>query len=407
MNDSKPAAVGPSDAEGLQSPAMRARLRLGTIVLLSAVGFSSLLSTALTPALSKITAHFGGGGTGDLTAQNIVTMAAVGILIGSPLVGLVSKWIDTRRILILSLAIYAVAGSAGMYLESTTALLASRFVQGLGTAGISVATASMIGDRFRGNQRAQFLGYRDAFIAVFGFVALQGSGLLADVAGWRANFALYLLAVPMIGLVFLSVFPKVESAETATGSEGERFKLLSLWPFYLMVLGLYIAAYTLYLNLSFLMAEDNITSSALQGRILATSTVMHFIGGMLYGRIVGKIGSRWMFMAVLLGMALSDFTIGFAQSTVWIVVGTGLAGLSGGNMQVYMVNLLLGRVPAANRPQALGFMYTAMFVGQFLNPFIATPLRLWVGNHNAFLVVGAALLIFAVVQFIVRSKQQD
>ena len=37
MNDSKSAPVGPSDAEGLQSPAMRARLRLGTIVLLSAV----------------------------------------------------------------------------------------------------------------------------------------------------------------------------------------------------------------------------------------------------------------------------------------------------------------------------------------------------------------------------------
>lgn len=378
------------------------RLRIGLLVLLTANGLSSLVGTALTPVLSTVAEHFGGGSSGALTAQNVVTVSAIGIMIGGPLAGLLARWVSVRVTLILSLAVYAVFGSAGMYLESAPALLAARLVQGMGNAGISITTAAMIADCFEGPARARFLGYRDAFLAAFGFFALIGSGMLADAAGWRANFGLYLLALPMMGLVLWGQFPQPTTPRADAPPPDAKVTALSLWPIYLMVVALYLLAYTLYLNLSFLLAGDGIASSTLQGRILATSTVLHFFGSMFYGRLVERVGPQWIIILTLLCMALSDIVIGLAPNTLWIVVGTGLAGLAGGNLQIYLTNLVLSRAPAPIRSQCLGYMYTAMYVGQFLDPFVATPLRQAVGNHEAFLVIGGVLFTAAVVLIILR-----
>ncbi len=170
-----------------------------------------------------------------------------------------------------------------------------------------------------------------------------------------------------------------------------------------MVVGLYLLAYTLYLNLSFLLVEDGIASSTLQGRILATSTVLHFFGSMFYGRIVEKVGAQWIIIMTLLCMATADVVIGFAPNTAWIVVGTGLSGLAGGGLQIYLTNLVLSKAPAHLRSQCLGYMYSAMYIGQFLDPFVATPLRQAVGNHEAFLVIGGVLLTAAIILIILKK----
>jgi MFS family permease len=386
------------------------RMRMGLFVLLTAGGLASLISTALTPVLSTIAEHFGGGTTGALVAQNIVTIASIGVIIGGPLAGLSTRWFSIRTTLIASLIIYAVFGSAGMYLDSAPALLAARLLQGIGKVGVMITTAALVADCFEGPARAKFLGYRDAFLAAFGFFALNGSGMLADAAGWRANFALYLIALPLVALVIWGQFPISEKTKADAANPSpvtDKRGALALWPIYLMAVGLYLLAYTLYLNLSFLLAEDGLKSGTLQGRILATSTVLHFIGSMFYGRVVEKVGASRIIIATLLVMALSDFTIGFANSTLWIVVGTGLAGLAGGYLQIYLTNLVLARAPAHLRSECVGYLYSAMFIGMFLDPFLATPLREAVGNHEAFLVVGGILLTSAVVLIVRRRLKPE
>jgi len=379
------------------------RMRMGLFVLLTAGGLASLIGTALTPVLSTIADHFGGGTSGALVAQNIVTIASIGIIIGGPLAGLSTRYFSIRTTLIASLIIYAVFGSAGMYLDSAPALLTARLLQGIGKAGVMITTAALVADCFEGPARAKFLGYRDAFLAAFGFFALNGSGMLADAAGWRANFGLYLIALPLVALVIWGQFPISEKAKAETANpsaEDRKRSAWSLWPIYLAAVALYLLAYTLYLNLSFLLAEEGLKSSALQGRILATSTVLHFIGSMFYGRVVGKIGPQRIIIATLFTMALSDFTIGFANSTLWIVVGTGLAGLAGGYLQIYLTNLVLQKAPTHLRSECVGYLYSAMFIGMFIDPYLVTPLREAVGNHEAFLVVGGILLTSAIVLLI-------
>ncbi len=380
------------------------RLWLGTFVMLTAMSFNGMAQTVFTPVLSTVAGHFGGGGRGALTAQTIATMASMGVMVGGPLVGMLSVRIGIRRVLFLSLAIYAIAGSAGLYIDGITPLLASRLVQGVGSAGISIATSAMIADRFEGVARSRILGYQGAIMAAAGFFALLASGQLAEVIGWRAPFALFLTALPMLALAFISLDrdPPLKDMTRVAVLPGA--SILSMWPIFLAVVLIYTAGYMIYLQLSFVLAGDHVTSPALQSRIVATSTILHFVGGMLYGKTIERLGQRWMLFLILLCMAVSDFIIGFTTDITAIVVACGLAGLGGGNLVIYITNLILDRAKTEIRGEALGFMVMAMYIGDFLNPWVATPLRGAIGNHNAFTLVGAILLVTAVVQIITHRS---
>jgi dipeptide/tripeptide permease len=63
---------------------------------------------------------------------------------------------------------------------------------------------------------------------------------------------------------------------------------------------------------------------------------------------------------------------------------------------------VLNRAPEAARSRALGFLYTANYIGNFLNPLVMTPVRHEVGNHQAFIIVGALWALGALAQAVVR-----
>ena len=48
-------------------------------------------------------------------------------------------------------------------------------------------------------------------------------------------------------------------------------------------------------------------------------------------------------------------------------------------------------------------MYTMMYVGDFANPFVITPLRLHVGNHQVFAYVGIVLFAVVALQALLRQ----
>ncbi len=64
---------------------------------------------------------------------------------------------------------------------------------------------------------------------------------------------------------------------------------------------------------------------------------------------------------------------------------------------------MLNRAPDPDsRSRALGFLYTATYIGNFLNPLIMTPLRREIGNHQVFLAVGVLLAFATAAQALVK-----
>lgn len=382
----------------------RLRDRVGLAVILAGVSLNMLLMTALSPVLSTITAHFGGGDGSALKAQTIVTVSGIGIILGGFVAGWVVERVGLRGLLLLALAIYGVTGSAGLFIENTPALLGLRLLQGVGSAGIAASTFAMIGARFEGARRSRLLGYQGSFVAASGFVTLLLAGELAKWGGWRAPFALYLLAFVMLGLALFASLP-AKPKPVARAAQGGALPLLRvMWPIYLMLVPLYAAAYMFFLQLSFILAGDGIANPAVQGRIMTVITAMNFVQGLFYGRLVERIGRKWMFCLILGMMAASNLAIGLSHDITATVIACGLAGLGGGALVPFITNLVLSRAPADQSGRAIGFQYMAMYIGDFLNPFIVTPMRRVIGNHEAFAVIGLLLAAAAVAQAVIRRS---
>lgn len=375
-------------------------------VLLLVTGmFGGLMQTALTPGLAVAGEHFGGGGAGAITAQMIITLAGVGAMIGGPLMAVLARRAGIRTMLLTALALYAIGGSAGLVVESRYLLFASRILQGAASAGIAIAAATLIGDRFTGDKRPQFLGLQRAFLAATGFCALLLAGQIAENFGWRAPFAMFLLALPVMLLVLLAG-PSLDKARVEeTQKQPLLDVILPLWPVYLTLLCIFTASYTIYLNLPFVLAAEGMKSPAMQAQILAAGTACHFVGGLVYGRLFKAFGSHWILVMTLGCLALCNLLVYLAAGPLWFLAACGVAGFAGGAMVVFATNLLLTRATPAARPQAMALMLSALYLGQFINPMITTPLRLAVGNREAFLVVSLLLLAFGLVQLLLGPKR--
>jgi len=380
------------------------RDRLGVAVILAGVSLNMLLLSAISPVLSTIAAHFGGGGGAALMAQSIITFSGVGIMVGGPLAGWLGDRIGLPRLLFLALAVYGVTGSAGLYLDDKAALLASRLVQGMASAGIAASTFAMIGNRFDGATRARLLGYQGSFVAAAGSATLLIAGAVAKAGGWRTPFSLYLLAFALLAVALAATYRTgaEPAALAAAGPRRSSRALLAMWPTYLMIVPLYVGAYMFFLQLSFVLAGDGVTSPVIQSRVMTAITVMNFVGGLFYGRILERIGPKWMFVLILAAMAVSNLMVGFSQGIWATVVACGLAGLGGGSLVPYITNLVLGQAPADMRGRAVGFQYMAMYLGDFMNPLIVTPMRLAIGKHQAFAVIGGLLALGAAAQALAR-----
>jgi MFS family permease len=391
------------------------RDRAAVFIMLTGGVLNVLALVAIMPAISAIAGHFAAHAGPDgtlmtifgyrlgvqLSTQLMITLLNIGIMFAGPLLGLVAERVGYMRVLPVALGIYAVAGSAGLYLDDPKGLLLSRLVIGLAAASISICCYSLIGDRFQGTERSRMLGYQSALVMVFGLIGLFGGGYIADYGGWRAPFAIYLLAVPMMLVALVAAQPAARHPNDAAKAPSIRV-LLPMWPLYLVLIPFNLAAYMTSVHLPFVLTGDGITRSSMQGNIMASSFVLNIITALLYGRIAARLSRRWIFVLLVGIFATSDLIIGLSNGWVGSMIGCWVAGLGGGIMTPFFVNVILNRAPEAARARAIGLMYTMMYVGDFANPFFLTPLRLQVGNHQVFAFVSLSLFAVALIQALVR-----
>ncbi len=387
----------PGDDGAVSAPGLRARI--GLLVILFCVSFNILLVIAPQPALSTIAIYFGGGRHGQLIAQLLETMSGIGIMVGAPAAGWLSERIGRRDLLLLALGLYGLTGTACMFLDSAPALLTLRLFQGLGSGGIAVSIYSLVSDRFEGPARSRIIGYQGAFVSAMGIVSMPIAGAVAKNYGWHAPFGFFAAAL----VVLVIAIPTVREGRPATGQEKDietpSFSFLSMAPLFLLIVPVYLLANMVNLHISFVLAGDGIDSPLLQSYIMEASPILYMVGGLTYGRLFVRLGAQRMLAIILALMSASGLAIGLSHGVALTAIGVGLSGLASGFLIPMIANLVVNKAPPAVRSRAVGFMYTAMYIGNFLNPLLMTPARQAIGNHAVFLICGLLLAAGAAAQW--------
>ena len=299
-------------------------------VILSGGSCMALVVGALSPVGHDIELHFGAGGNGRLAAQAIFVFPSLGIMLGAPVAGWLIARFGARNFLLAILVVFGLSGSAGLYLDNLWALLATRLLVGFAVAGVMTATIVLIDEHSDHTSRSRFLGYQSAIGAGAGVVVLLGAGQVADLGGWRTPFALYLLSFIffILAAIFIPARPprKAERERSVPQSS-----ILGLWPIYMLIAILFLAAYMPNNQLPFLMADDGVTKHSTFALAIGIGSASVAFGGYLVaGRVVPRLGQRWTLSLVFAFMGVGLVVMGLRR-TPRALASLGAAILGDGN----------------------------------------------------------------------------
>jgi len=372
-----------------------------TVLLCGAISVG-LVFVALVPVLPLLAADYAGpdGHGGELFAQSVMTFPAIGLIVGGFASALMIRALGPAQLLAIGLVLIGTCGLAAMEIRNGPLLLGSRLVLGLAASMVTISTTALISACYADTTRARMIGIKGALGAVGSVAGIMISGWLGDIGGWRLPNLLYLFAWLLLALVLLSI-PLARPTPAVVGrSAGALDALRLLWPIYLMVVGFGIVLMMTNTQLSFLLAEIGITRPTEASRILVISSISSAIGGFALGSVRLWIGIGRVLPLAFACWGVGLLLLGFAHSIPPAVAGCFLAGFAGGLFVPHMVATLAGTAPLPIRDRAIAILYSAIFLGDFLNPLIIRPVSEALTRHGAFTLVGLVCVAATVVALV-------
>lgn len=374
----------------------------GRAALLLFTGTLTVMAAAImSPALPGIHAAFAGRENVEMLTRLVLTTPALAVALFGPVAGwLTDRW-GRRRTLLAGLVLYGLGGTSGVWLSSLPAILAGRFILGVGIATLMTAATTFIVDFTGGAERDRYLSLQSAFMGLGGLFYLPLGGLLADV-GWRWPFAIYGVAIALVPVVL---------AKLPGGAGGHALRK-NLIPPPRPALGLYLTAttamvvfYLIPVQAPFLIETRLGVTATSVGLCLGFMTLVSALSSVLFPRVHKRVGSPLLLSAGFLLVAPGFFVLGEGRTWLEVLGGLALVGFGFGqvipNLNVWVASFS----DEENRGRIMGGLTTSIFLGQFLSPLAAGPLMSAGWTVDRVYAAGAAVCVaVAAAAFVVTRK---
>ncbi|MBW7864786.1 MAG: MFS transporter [Candidatus Hydrogenedens sp.] len=376
-------------SDSQSASALPAATTMTKVVLLGAASLTIMSGAAISTALPSIEAAFPGN---QLLTRLLLTLPALFILFCAPVAGIVADRWGRKPLLLGGLCLFVLAGTSGMYLGDFSLLLAGRALLGVAVAGVITSANTLVADYFTGAERQRFMGFQGATMSLGGVCFLVGGGLLAQWS-WRANFAIYLLALPLIPLAWRHL---AETRGIAGGGPDHAdttpmplWKVVRVFAFAAYTMGVF---YLIPTQMPFFLKELAGASPAMTGICIAASTLAAGVSSSQFGRF-GKGMSharRLAFASGMMGLGMAG--LWWAAGIPSVLVSMAVFGSGMGWLMPANTFRLAELSPPRLRGRLMGILSSSLFLGQFVSPLFSQPLIARWGYGAAYGAAGLTLL---------------
>ena len=369
--------------------------------MLSTVICGTLAPTVIGPVLPAMQQHFSDVPGIETLVPVVVTMPMLVLGALAMVIGAVSDKIGRKRVLVGSLVLYAIAGTAPLYLDSIQTILASRALVGLAEAAAMTVSTSFIGDYFTGARRDRYAALQVTVASSSAFVFNLLGGVLGAY-GWRTPFAAYalpLLLAPLVQIFIWDTRGAMPEAHAREAADEPAFRPWLLALVCLAAFGVGLVFMIVPVHLSFMLVQLGVHSTSAIGFAYAMNSA---------GIIAGTLGFGWFiasrctvlqqFVLGMLVCGLGFVCMGTAHDETMLTVGGAINGLGCGIALPALVSWGLRSLPFSRRGFGTGAFTAAQFVGYFCSPIIVMGMVMHSGSRFAVVQAwGLALFALAAV----------
>ncbi|MDV0441216.1 MFS transporter [Methanorbis furvi] len=372
------------------------------VFLLCAAMLTLMGGAAVAPALPLISQVF--PDVPEYLISMIITLPSLAVACTGYLVGMACDRFGRKPILLLSLVIFSVAGSAGFFLDSFPAILASRAVLGIGIAGLMTATTALITEYYTGASRVKVLGYQSAAMGLGILILETGGGTLAEIS-WREPFLIYLVGfVILLGAIFAIKEPAREPTHGLRDSS-VKLNMRALLPIYVTIFIGMAIIFLMPTKLPYLISAVSSTSLMGTGVLLGLMGFCAAVTGIFYGRIAARMPRMQVMFLCFLVLGVGCCLMGFAESVAAIAVAVILVGAGNGALIPTIVNWISNEAPIRAMGKATGIFSMSLNLGQFGSSLLVVPILVIVGSYsNLFLVTGLFAILISLIYAVVWRR---
>ncbi|WP_321813516.1 MULTISPECIES: MFS transporter [unclassified Paraburkholderia] len=382
------------------TPARREAHFLHALILLSTVICGTLAPTVIGPVLPAMQQHFADVPGIETLVPVVVTMPMFVLGALAMVIGAVSDRIGRKRVLVSALVLYALAGTAPLYLDSIQAILASRALVGLAEAAAMTVSTSFIGDYFTGARRDRYAALQVTVASTSAFMFNLMGGMLGAY-GWRAPFVAYalpLLLAPLVQIFIWDTKGAVREAQAHIADETV-FRPWLLALICLAAFGVGMVFMVVPVHLSFMLVQLGVHSTGAIGLAYAVNSAGIILGTLGFGWfIASRCSVLQQFVLGTLICGLGFVCMGTAHDQTMLTAGGAINGVGCGIVLPALVSWGLRSLPFSRRGFGTGAFTAAQFVGYFCSPIIFMGMVMHSGSR--FAVVhswGLALFVLAAV----------
>lgn len=423
------------------------------------------------PALPTIKSSLG---VADKMSGWIFSIYILTSLIGVPVFSNLSDTFGRKSIYAVSLGIFALGSLLVALSASIELLLLGRAVQGLGASGIFPVGSAVIGDIFPKEKRGKALGMLGAVWGIAFIIGPLLAGIMLLFFSWqslfiinipasillilfglkilpgrtvKAKFQADVFGIPLLAIILVSftfAFNNINPRNLAE-SIGS-LQVLPLLILSVVLIPLFVVAEKraanpiIHLNIfsktqvKLVVGISFLTGFFQAGFVFMSDFLVNFfkvessaasfmllpivgataIGSPLFGRLLDKIGSRFI---VVLGVVL---TIGSLFALSWLpnskmiyyavgaAIGLGFSALVGPSLRYIMLN----EAPASSRAASQGLVTMFMSIGQIIGStaisgVIVYGVSIVHGYKTAFSYVGILMIGALVLSLLLKSKSAE
>ncbi len=377
---------------------------IASVTLIAVLGVSSI-----TPAFPKVEKAL------DISAQQVgllITIFTIPGVVLTPILGVLGDRMGRKKVLIPSLFLFGLAGTLCAFTSDFTLLLIFRFFQGVGAASLGSLNITIIGDIYKGKERAAVMGYTASVLSV-GTALYPAIGGALAVFGWYFPFFLPLFAFPVGILVITSLKnpePKNEQKlKDYLVSTWESIRNVQVLGIFLTSVVTFIILYGSYLTyFPFLLDRTFGASTVTIGILMSSMSFTTAITSSQLGKLIARFSEKQLITTAFLFYAISLILVPLID-TIWLLIfPVILFGLAQGMNIPSIQTLLASLAPMEYRAAFMSLNGMVLRLGQTLGPVLMGLVYVSFDIQGAFYAGSLlALIMIILVTIMIREKKED